>query len=113
MQNKLIGIFIGILLVIGVGTLVYMTKKPATLPSTTSSIALEQISKHNTRTSCWSAVNGGVYDLTSWIPKHPGGEDKILSLCGVDGSAGYNGKHGDSSKPATVLGGFKIGVLVK
>lgn len=86
---------------------------PSQNQPTTGGITLAQVAQHNSRTSCWSAINGNVYDLTSWIPNHPGGEKAILSLCGIDGSAGYNGQHGGKSKPATILAGFKIGVLAK
>lgn len=74
-------------------------------------ITISQISQHDSRASCWSAINGRVYDLTSWIPNHPGGERSILSLCGVDGSAGYNDQHGRRSNIAMILTGFKIGTL--
>jgi cytochrome b involved in lipid metabolism len=70
------------------------------------------VATHNLRSSCWSAINGSVYDLTSWIPNHPGGERAILSLCGTDGSDAYNGQHGGSSRTATILGGFKLGALI-
>lgn len=152
MPTKLISIIIGLVLVLGTGTLVYKNKKPvyvpspttqtdnsdelkditaeedeemddsvtktpppipAVKPSTPSGITLAQVAEHNSRTSCWSVINGNVYDLTSWIPNHPGGEKPILSSCGVDGSARYNQKHGGQAKPATILGGFKLGVLVK
>jgi cytochrome b involved in lipid metabolism len=89
------------------------TQVPKPDSTTSSGITLATISVHNSKSSCWSAVNGGVYDLTSWIPNHPGGERSILSMCGVDGSDGYNGKHGDSPKTARILGGFKIGELSK
>lgn len=125
MNNKLISIVIGIVLVLGIGTLVYLNKKPAVLPTnninsnnitnpvttTPAGITLAEVATHNSRNSCWSAINGSVYDLTSWIPNHPGGEQTILSLCGIDGSSGYNGQHGSKSKPARVLGGFKLGIL--
>lgn len=87
------------------------------VPSTASgqagagSIAMAQVAQHNSRTSCWSAINGNVYDLTSWIPNHPGGEQGILQLCGTDGSVKFNKQHGDQQRQATVLAGFKIGVL--
>ncbi|MCA9364034.1 cytochrome b5 domain-containing protein [Candidatus Kaiserbacteria bacterium] len=73
---------------------------------TTATVAL-----HNSRTSCWTIINGAVYDLTGWIPKHPGGEQAILQLCGIDGSAKYNRQHGGGKKQATILAGFKIGIL--
>lgn len=90
-----------------------VTPKPVTTTPTTSAITLATIAKHNGRSSCWSAVNGSVYDLTSWIPNHPGGEQTILSMCGIDGSNAYNGQHGSSSKPARILGGFKIATIAK
>jgi cytochrome b involved in lipid metabolism len=82
-----------------------------TTGATTQGITLSQVAAHKSRTSCWSAINGNVYDLTSWIPNHPGGEQAILSLCGIDGSAAYNGQHGGSTKAANILFGFKIGTL--
>jgi cytochrome b involved in lipid metabolism len=89
-----------------------VSSQPITSP-TPAGIALAQVALHNSETSCWSVVNGNVYDLTSWIENHPGGKKRILSMCGVDGSAAYNGAHGDESKPPMILAGFKIGVLVK
>ncbi len=74
-------------------------------------ITTAMIAQHNTRASCWSSINGNVYDLTSWIPNHPGGEQAILQLCGTDGSAKFNGKHGGAAKQAGILAGFKIGFL--
>lgn len=80
-------------------------------PTTSSGITLTEVASHNSRTGCWSVINGSVYDLTSWIPKHPGGEQRILDICGIDGSAKFNKKHGSSTKIAGILAGFKIGVL--
>lgn len=131
MNNKLISIIIGVVLIVVIGILVYVNKKPSyvpanntdttqntpnnsqtnTTPTTNTGITLAEVALHNSRNSCWSAINGSVYDLTSWIPNHPGGEQAILSLCGIDGGAGYSGQHGSSSKPARALGGFKLGTL--
>lgn len=80
---------------------------------TPSGITYAQIAMHNSRSSCWSAINGSVYDLTSWIPNHPGGENTILSICGKDGSGAYSNQHGDSSRVARILVGFKIGNLAQ
>ncbi|MFM6841103.1 MAG: cytochrome b5 domain-containing protein [Candidatus Planktophila sp.] len=67
------------------------------------------LKKHATAASCWSAINGNVYDLTKWINRHPGGASVIKGLCGRDGSAGFNGQHGGQSRPASELAAFKIG----
>lgn len=81
----------------------------SSVPSVAGGIARMTVASHNSRQSCWTIINGNVYDLTSWIPQHPGGEDNILKLCGTDGSADFNGKHGGAPKQAGILSGFKIG----
>jgi len=74
---------------------------------------LAMVATHKNATSCWSTINGKVYDLTSWINKHPGGPQRILSICGKDGSSAFNGQHGGQSRPADELAGFYIGELDK
>ncbi len=64
-----------------------------------------------TPANCLSAINGKVYDLTKWINQHPGGDRAILSICGKDGSAAFNNKHGGQMRPEKVLAGFEVGVL--
>lgn len=88
------------------------TSVPTSTP-TPSGITLAQVALHNSRSSCWSAINGNVYDLTSWITNHPGGENNILIICGKDGSGAYNNQHGGSSKTESILVGFKIGTLAR
>ena len=73
--------------------------------------ASSEITKHNNQNDCWSAINGNIYDLTSWISQHPGGEGAILSICGTGGSAAFNDQHGGQSRPNNILTSFKIGVL--
>lgn len=134
-MNKKIQIAIGLALIIIIGFVIYSQKQSSIAPTsapleatntdtsgasgtseatslpTPSGIALSEVAQHNTRSTCWSAINGGVYDLTSWIPNHPGGEQAIISLCGIDGSSAFNRQHGGSRKVLAVLAGFKIGTL--
>lgn len=72
---------------------------------------LAEITTHNSAKSCWSTINGGVYDLTSWVDNHPGGRAAILMICGKDGSPLYNTQHGGESEPASWLAKYKIGTL--
>jgi len=74
---------------------------------------LAEVAANASVTSCYSVVNGSVYNLTSWISKHPGGERAIKSICGTDGSDGFNGKHGGNLQPESTLATFKIGILAK
>ena len=81
--------------------------------SIVATFTMGEIAKHNTSVSCYTAINGSVYDLTKWIPQHPGGEAAIKGLCGVDGTAAFNGQHGGAAKQAQIMAGFKIGMLAK
>lgn len=81
--------------------------------SAPSGISAAEVATHNGRASCWSTINGNVYDLTSWIPNHPGGEQNILRLCGIDGSSLFNRQHGRNNRVLSVLAGFKIGVAAQ
>lgn len=88
-----------------------------TAPSTTAEIpatsgyTLATVATHNSTSSCWAAINGSVYDVTSWINQHPGGPQAILSLCGTDGSVAFNGQHGGDRRPASELASFRIGAI--
>jgi cytochrome b involved in lipid metabolism len=77
------------------------------------SYAMADVAKHADRTSCWTAINGNVYDVTSWIDQHPGGPEAILFICGKDGSAAFNDQHGGQRRPAQELAGFLIGSLAQ
>jgi cytochrome b involved in lipid metabolism len=74
---------------------------------------MEEIAKHNSKESCWTVIRGEVYDLTNWINKHPGGADKILKICGKDGTDLFIKQHGGKEKPEKILEGFEIGALKK
>jgi len=76
-----------------------------------SGYTLGQISSHNSATSCYSAINGEVYDLTQWVNSHPGGRMTILMICGKDGSSLFNTQHRRSNRVSNILAGFYIGNL--
>lgn len=61
------------------------------------SISLAEITKHAVEGDCWTAIDGSVYDLSSFTSKHPGGP-VILSVCGKDGSELFHGQHGEREK---------------
>jgi cytochrome b involved in lipid metabolism len=76
-----------------------------------TSYTLAQVAQHANAQSCWTAINGGVYDVTSWINEHPGGPERILNICGTDGSTAFNQQHGGQRQPANELATFEIGTL--
>jgi cytochrome b involved in lipid metabolism len=69
------------------------------------------VAKHNSASSCWSVVNGKVYDLTSYVSSHPGGSSVIKAICGKDGTAAFSGQHAGAARPNNTLDGFLLGTL--
>jgi cytochrome b involved in lipid metabolism len=84
---------------------------PTSSEPSTQSYTMAQVASHNNQQSCWTAISGSVYDLTTWISEHPGGERAILSICGIDGTEAFMGQHGGQGRPERELASFKIGVL--
>jgi cytochrome b involved in lipid metabolism len=84
-----------------------------TLGISGTAYTMAQIAAHKTPTDCWTVVRGNVYELTKWIATHPGGEEAIISLCGIDGTTAFEGQHDGQSKPEQKLASFKIGTVAK
>jgi cytochrome b involved in lipid metabolism len=84
------------------------TAKASVLQKT---FTMKKVKAANTSKKCWFVVSGKVYDLTKWISKHPGGKGAIKSLCGLDGTAAFNGQHEGQKKPSKVLKTYYIGNL--
>ncbi|HEY4525797.1 MAG TPA: cytochrome b5-like heme/steroid binding domain-containing protein [Candidatus Paceibacterota bacterium] len=78
-----------------------------------SGYTLAEVATHATKSDCYTAVRGSVYDLTSWIGQHPGGAKAIEGLCGKDGTDAFVKKHGGQDKQEQTLVTFKIGELVR
>lgn len=73
---------------------------------------LVEVAEHATIDSCWTAVNGRVYDLTPFIGQHPGGKNNILKICGIDGTKDFERQHGGDTHPEDTLASFLIGDLI-
>lgn len=81
--------------------------------STAAIYTTATVATHNTKADCWSIINSNVYDLTSYIPRHPGGSQNIVDICGKDGTSAFTGQHGGSSKPEATLAGFYLAPLAR
>ncbi len=46
-------------------------------------IDLILLSKHDSVNDCWVAYGGKVYDISSYLPKHPGSAGAISPFCGT------------------------------
>ena len=74
---------------------------------------MERVKANGTSSSCWTVINGYVYDLTKWIGSHPGGSGAITSLCGTDGTSEFLAMHRGQGKPEARLSGYALGKLEK
>ena len=54
---------------------------------------LEQVGLHNTKDDCWIVIKNGAYDITEFIPIHPGGATLIFSAAGQDATDYFNELH--------------------
>lgn len=43
-----------------------------------------ELSRHNKIDDIWIAVRGKVYNVTAYVPFHPGGPDELMRAAGID-----------------------------
>ncbi|KDQ63607.1 hypothetical protein JAAARDRAFT_189164 [Jaapia argillacea MUCL 33604] len=55
--------------------------------------SLAQVAEHNSSSSCWVIIKNKVYDVTEFLPEHPGGSKIILRYAGKDATAAYEPIH--------------------
>ena len=90
------------------------TATPTATPTpTVAGFTMTQVRANNTARSCWTVIDGVVYDLTKWISNHPGGSGAILFLCGTDGTNAFSAQHQNQARPAIRLDTYRLGPLNK
>jgi len=124
-MNRNIGILIALLIIVGgLGTYIFTrNNSPSnTLQNQTSTsnnsgasaatYSLTEISQHSTESDCWTTVNGNVYNITSFIPSHPGGR-AIIQACGKDGTSLFKSEreHQEENAEQTLESTYLIGTL--
>ncbi|KAL4079165.1 glyoxylate dehydrogenase [Scleroderma citrinum] len=58
-----------------------------------SLISAQTVAEHASAKSCWIIVHGKVYDVTDFLPEHPGGSKIILKYAGKDATEAYDPIH--------------------
>lgn len=92
---------------------------PATTSDTDSSsdiFTMDEVSTHNSQSDCWMVIDGSVYDMTSYLPRHPGGIEQISAGCGIDASqlfATQGGEGSHSQNAVSTRESFKVGTLAE
>ncbi|XP_013192281.1 cytochrome b5-like [Amyelois transitella] len=73
-------------------------------------ISITEVKKHKSRKSTWIILHNEVYDVTSFLSEHPGGEDSLLDVAGKDGTLAFEDV-GHSEDARQMLKKYKIGKL--
>jgi cytochrome b involved in lipid metabolism len=78
---------------------------------------LADLQQARTEGKCWMAINGDVYDITDFIPQHPGG-NIINDGCGTDATVFFETRPMGSGTPHStnarlILERYLIGRLVQ
>ncbi|XP_057873741.1 cytochrome B5-like protein [Cryptomeria japonica] len=68
-----------------------------------------EVAWHNKSTDCWIIIKDKVYDVTSYVEEHPGG-DSILAHAGDDSTEGFYGPQ-HASRVFDMVDEFYIGDL--
>jgi len=68
-----------------------------------------EVAKHNTPESCYVILYGDVYDVTEFLPTHPGGSQIILQLSGRDCTEDYDPIHPPGTLEENLKPGAKLG----
>ena len=75
-------------------------------------ISLDEVKKHSKKDDAWTIIENKVYNISSWIPKHPGGEI-IMQAVGKDATQLFLNNNHPSYVKKTILPKYYIGNLIK
>ena len=69
----------------------------------------DDVARHCAKDDAWVIVGDGVYDITEWIPRHPGGSIPLVQYAGRDMTDAFRAYHSPNGKAAKTLNAYKIG----
>ena len=69
----------------------------------------DEVQQHRSQDSCWVVLYGNVYDVTSFLPEHPGGSKIILQLAGTDATEEYDPIHPPGTLEESLPSEAKLG----
>ncbi|KAM7487514.1 hypothetical protein LguiB_024998 [Lonicera macranthoides] len=80
------------------------------MPTLTKLYTMNEASLHNSKDDCWVVIDGKVYDVSSYLEEHPGGDDVILAATGKDATDEFEDA-GHSKSARELMESFFIGEL--
>ncbi|KAF2156425.1 hypothetical protein K461DRAFT_252433 [Myriangium duriaei CBS 260.36] len=73
----------------------------------------DEVSQHRSPESCWVVLYDNVYDVTKFLPDHPGGSKIILQLAGTDATEEYDPIHPPGTLEESLPAEAKLGSFDK
>jgi len=70
------------------------------------------VARHSTKEDAWVIIDDSVYDITHWIPRHPGGSIPLVQYAGRDMTDAFRAYHGPNGKAAKTLNAYRVGSFV-
>jgi hypothetical protein len=61
-------------------------------------LSVADVASHHLANDCWITMNGVVYDLSAYLPEHPGKKREIETVCGKDGTESWDAKQSGREK---------------
>ncbi|KAK9434209.1 FMN-dependent dehydrogenase-domain-containing protein [Lipomyces doorenjongii] len=74
-------------------------------------LTLDEVSQHKTARSCWVIIRNTVYDVTDFLPDHPGGSRSILRFAGKDATTDFEGIHPPGTLEERLPESAKLGTV--
>lgn len=77
-------------------------------------VSTAELARHDSADDCWMAIDGVVYDFTTYIPEHPTPPEVMTNWCGKEATEPYRTKgYGRPHSPAAdaLLPQYRVGVL--
>ncbi|KAJ5225895.1 cytochrome b5 [Penicillium chermesinum] len=78
--------------------------------SDSKEFTLKEVSEHATKKDLYMVIHDKVYDCTSFVDEHPGGEEVLLDVAGQDGTEAFEDV-GHSDEAREILDGLLVGTV--
>ncbi|CAG7837115.1 unnamed protein product [Allacma fusca] len=73
---------------------------------------LDDVSYHDTPNDCWMIIYDRIYDVSSFLTEHPGGDEIMLEYAGRDATLAFRSV-GHSNMAESLLKPYLMGILVE
>jgi cytochrome b involved in lipid metabolism len=96
--------------------LLIATLGPMVAIAAEKSSTMDEVANHASAKDCWIVMEQKVYDVSSYIPKHPAPEAAVIKYCGKNADHGWKTKDNEnahSRSAAQLLRRYEIGSLAK